>query len=118
MHITKDELETLDTILFEQGNICTKAEFTKAYGEQLLGKFTRSIVGLDVQAAKLVFEDILNNQTLNAQQIRSMETKITYLHVKVIMNHLCYLKNLLNILIRKELQVYSKFKVPQKLFHL
>jgi type I restriction enzyme R subunit len=80
--ITKGELETLDKMLSEQGSIGTKAEFTKAYGEQPLGKFIRSIVGLDVQAAKLAFAEILNNQTLNAQQIRFMDKIINYLNVK------------------------------------
>jgi type I restriction enzyme R subunit len=80
--ITKGELEALDHMLFEQGTLGTKAEFTKAYGEQPLGKFIRSIVGLDVQAAKLAFAEILNNQTLNAQQIRFMDTIINYLNVK------------------------------------
>lgn len=80
--ITKGELETLDRMLFEQGTLGTKAEFTKAYGEQPLGKFIRGIVGLDVQAAKMAFAEILNNQTLNAQQIRFMDTIINFLTVK------------------------------------
>lgn len=80
--ITKGELETLDRMLFEQGSLGTKAEFTKAYGEQPLGKFIRGIVGLDVQAAKMAFAEILNNQTLNAQQIRFMDTIINFLTVK------------------------------------
>ena len=80
--ITKGELETLDRMLFEQGTIGTKAEFTKVYGEQPLGRFIRSIVGLDVQAAKLAFAEILNNQTLNAQQIRFMDAVINFLNVK------------------------------------
>jgi len=84
--VTKAELETLDKMLFEQGTIGTKAEFTKAYGEQPLGKFIRSIVGLDVQAAKLAFAEILNNQTLNAQQIRFMDTIINFLNVKGIID--------------------------------
>lgn len=80
--ITKAELEALDRMLFEQGTLGTKAEFIKAYGEQPLGKFIRSIVGLDVQAAKLAFAEVLNNQTLNAAQIRFMDTIINYLNVK------------------------------------
>jgi type I restriction enzyme R subunit len=59
-----------------------KAELTKAYGEQPLGKFIRSIVGLEVQAAKLAFAEILNNQTLNAPQIRFMDTIINFLNIK------------------------------------
>ncbi|MBP6610561.1 MAG: DEAD/DEAH box helicase family protein [Paludibacter sp.] len=80
--ITKGELETLDRMLFEQGSLGTKAEFTKAYGEQPLGKFIRGIVGLNVQAAKTAFSEILNNQTLNAQQIRFIDTIINFLTVK------------------------------------
>lgn len=84
--ITKKELETLENMLFEQGTFGTKQDFIKAYGEQPLGKFIRSIVGLDVQAAKLAFSEILNNQTLNSQQIRFIDTIINYLNVKGIIN--------------------------------
>ena len=80
--ITKAELESLDKMLFEQGTMGTKAEFTKAYGDRPLGKFIRSIVGLEVQAAKLAFAEILNNQTLNAQQIKFIDTIINFLTVK------------------------------------
>lgn len=80
--ITKAELQALDSMLFEQGSMGTKEEFTNAYGEQPLGKFIRNIVGLDAQAAKLAFADILNNQTLNAQQIRFMDAIINFLTVK------------------------------------
>jgi len=80
--ITKAELQALETMLFDQGSIGTKAEFKKAYGEQPLGKFVRSILGLDAQAAKLAFAEILINKTLNAQQIRFMDTIINFLNVK------------------------------------
>jgi len=79
--ITKVEIQELERMLFEQGSIGTKEEFIKAYGEQPLGKFVRSIIGLDVQAAKLAFGEILNNQTLNAQQIRFMDAIINFLTV-------------------------------------
>lgn len=79
--ITKDELQSLELMLFEQGSLGTKAEFTNAYGDQPFGKFIRSIVGLEVQAAKLAFAEILNNQTLNAKQIRFMDTIINFLNV-------------------------------------
>lgn len=80
--ITKGDLRELERMLFEQGTIGTKDEFIKAYGEQPLGKFIRSIIGLDVQAAKLAFGEILNNQTLNTQQIRFMDAIINFLNVK------------------------------------
>ncbi|MBB3839839.1 type I restriction enzyme R subunit [Runella defluvii] len=80
--ITQAELESLDQLLFEQGNLGTKEEFTKAYGKQPLGKFIRSIVGLDIQAAKLAFAEILSHQTFNAQQIKFIDTIINFLTVK------------------------------------
>lgn len=47
-----------------------------------LGKFNRGIWGLDVNAAKLAFGEILSSQTLNSQQIRFMDTLINFFSVK------------------------------------
>lgn len=80
--ITNSELEALEKMLFDQGEMGTKEEFTKAYGEQPLGKFIRGILGLDINAAKLAFGEILNQQTLNSQQIRFMDTLINFFSVK------------------------------------
>jgi type I restriction enzyme R subunit len=82
VQITKSELEALEKMLFEQGELGTKEEFKKAFGEQPLGKFIRGIVGLDANAAKLAFGEILSGQTLNSQQIRFMDTIINFLTVK------------------------------------
>jgi type I restriction enzyme R subunit len=82
IQITNTELEALEKMLFEQGALGTKEEFIKVYGEQPLGKFIRSILGLDVNAAKLAFGEILSRQTLNSQQIRFMDTLINFLSVK------------------------------------
>lgn len=80
--ITKTELQELERIFFEQGEIGTKENFIKAYGAQPLGRFIRSIIGLDVNAAKTAFSEVLNNQTFNTQQIRFIDTIINYLTVK------------------------------------
>lgn len=77
--ITKLELQELERMMFEQGSVGTKTEFIKAYGNQPFGKFIRSILGMEVTAAKLAFGEILNNQTLNAKQIRFMDLIINYL---------------------------------------
>jgi len=82
IQITKDELGELERMLFNQGEVGTKEEFVKAFGEQPLGKFIRSIVGLDTSAAKLAFGEILGGQTLNSQQIRFMDTMINFFTVK------------------------------------
>ncbi len=80
--ITAGEMEVLEKMLFEQASdIGTREQFEKAYGEQPLGKFIRSIVGLDVTAAKAVFSGFINTPALNAQQIRFVNTIIQYLTV-------------------------------------
>lgn len=78
IQITHSELEELEKKLFEQGSLGTKDEFVKAYGEQPLGKFIRKIIGLDANAAKLAFGEILKNKTLNSQQIRFIDTIINF----------------------------------------
>lgn len=80
--ITKSELEELEKMFYDQGEVGSKEEFVKAYGEQPLGKFIRSIVGLDANAAKLAFGSILSSQTPNSQQIRFMDTIINFFTVK------------------------------------
>jgi type I restriction enzyme R subunit len=82
IQITKSELMELEKMLFAQGEIGTKEEFIKAFGEQPLGKFIRGIVGLETNTAKQAFGEILSGQTLNSQQIRFMDTIINFFSVK------------------------------------
>ncbi len=82
VQITEVELNDLDRMLFDQGTLGTKEEFVKVYGEKPLGVFIRSIVGLDINAAKMAFGEILNNKTLNTQQIRFMDTVINFFSVQ------------------------------------
>lgn len=86
MPITRQELDGLETMLFKQGTIGTREEFVRVYGEKPLGRFVRSILGLDINAAKQVFGEILNNQTLNATQIRFINKIIDYLAVNGIID--------------------------------
>ena len=78
VQITHSELEELEKMLFDQGSLGTKAEFIKTFGEQPLGKFIRNIMGLDANAAKLAFGEVLINKTLNSQQIRFIDTIINF----------------------------------------
>ena len=82
IQITQSELDELDRMLFEQGNLGSRDEFTRAYGEKPLGAFIRSIVGLDANAAKNAFSTMLEGKTLNAQQIRFMDKVINFFTVK------------------------------------
>lgn len=79
--VTLSELETLEKMLFEQGEIGDREQFEKVYGQQPLGKFIRSIVGLDVEAAKAAFARFINAPAMNPQQIRFVDTIINYLTV-------------------------------------
>ena len=79
--VTTSELRELERMLFEQGDLGTKETFIKAYGDQPLGKFIRSIIGLDMSAAKDAFAVVLQNHNFNTQQIRFIDTIISFLNV-------------------------------------
>ena len=79
--ITSSELNELEKMLFDQGEIGNREQFEQVYGTQPLGKFIRSIVGLDTSAAKVAFSKFINSPALNSQQIRFVDTIIQYLSV-------------------------------------
>lgn len=79
--LTSSELKALNKMLFEQGELESKEKFEEAYGVQPLGKFIRSIVGLEVSAAKEALSKFINSPALNAQQIRFLDTIIQFLSV-------------------------------------
>lgn len=77
--ITASELKELEKMLFEQGDLGTHEQFVNAYGDQPLGSFIRSIVGMDQEAANAAFTGFINNPSLNASQIRFVNMIIQYL---------------------------------------
>jgi type I restriction enzyme R subunit len=77
--ITASELNQLEKMLFEQGDLGTHEQFIKAYGEQPLGTFIKSIVGMDLTAANTAFSSFINNPSINASQIRFLNLIIQYL---------------------------------------
>ncbi|RYG30153.1 MAG: type I site-specific deoxyribonuclease, partial [Chitinophagaceae bacterium] len=79
--ITKKELEELERLLFSIDTAATKEALEKVTGKQPLAKFIRSILGLDVNAAKEAFSIFLNGQQLNATQLHFINTIIDYLSV-------------------------------------
>jgi type I restriction enzyme R subunit len=82
IQITQGELDVLQEMLYEQGDLGTKEQLTQVLGEEPLGRFIRSIVGLEMNAAKDAFGKILSGQTLNSQQIRFMDMLINFFNVK------------------------------------
>ncbi|HEY6975567.1 MAG TPA: DEAD/DEAH box helicase family protein [Chitinophagaceae bacterium] len=79
--ITKTELEELERLLFSIDKSGSKEMLEKATDGKPLGKFIRSILGLDINAAKEAFSEFLNNKNLNADQIHFINTIIDYLSV-------------------------------------
>jgi type I restriction enzyme R subunit len=77
--ITAEELQVLENMLFDGEERGTKEAFQKEYGEQPLGKFIRSILGLETDAAQKAFSEFLNSGSLSANQITFIQNIISYL---------------------------------------
>ncbi|MEN8134461.1 MAG: DEAD/DEAH box helicase family protein [Thermodesulfobacteriota bacterium] len=77
--ITQMEINTLEGILFDGDERGTKQDYLAEYGDQPLGKFIRSIVGLDIKSANEAFADFLQAGNLRADQMTFLNNIITYL---------------------------------------
>jgi type I restriction enzyme R subunit len=84
--ITQEELAYLEELLFEQGSLGSREQFTKAYGEQGIGRFIRSVLGMEASAARQAFGELLIGQTLNSQQIRFMDVLLNFFTVQGVMD--------------------------------
>lgn len=77
--ITPMELELLESFLFNE-ELGTKEEYEREYGEQPLGKFIRSIVGLDIETVNQLFSNFIEDKNLKPVQITFIQTLINYLN--------------------------------------
>jgi len=77
--ITAKELKLLEEILFNGEERGTRADFVKEFGEEPLGVFIRSIIGLDVKAAQDAFSDFLQAGSLRADQMTFIQNIISFL---------------------------------------
>lgn len=77
--ITAAELKHLEDILFDQSVLGTREDFIREYGEQPLGKFVRSILGMDIQAANAAFAEFLQSGKLDAGQMTFIGNIISFL---------------------------------------
>jgi type I restriction enzyme, R subunit len=80
--ISTTDIAALEKIMFEGGDLGTKADFENEYGHQPLGVFIRSIVGLDRKAVNDAFNYFLKSGNLTANQIRFIDSIIDYLSEK------------------------------------
>lgn len=76
--ITHYELNLLEKMLFE-GDLGTEADYRKEYGELPLGKFIRSLLGLDKAAANQLFSGFIQTGNLSADQITFINNIIGFL---------------------------------------
>jgi len=77
--ITSKELTLLEEILFDGDERGTREDFVKEFGEEPLGVFIRSIIGLEVKAAQNAFAEFLQTGSLRADQMTFIQNIITYL---------------------------------------
>ncbi len=79
--ITSAELTALEQILFDGDERGTVEVFKKEFGDEPLGVFIRSIIGLDITAAQQAFSEFLTTGNLKADQMTFIQNIITYLTV-------------------------------------
>lgn len=77
--ITSKELTLLEEILFDGDERGTREDFIKEFGEEPLGVFIRSIIGLEVMAAQHAFAEFIRAGSLRADQMTFIQNIITYL---------------------------------------
>jgi type I restriction enzyme, R subunit len=78
--ITDYEIQELQRILFDGSDRGTYEKFKEVYGDQPLGRFIRSIVGLDIGAAQTAFSEFLQSGNLKADQIKFLDNIIQHLN--------------------------------------
>ena len=77
--ITKQELNSIEEMLFTESVAGTKQQFVDHYGEKPLGEFIRSITGLEQSAVNEAFAGFLQVGELRADQMTFVNTIISYL---------------------------------------
>ncbi len=75
--LTHVDVESLEEILWKE--VGTKEDYEKEYGQKPLGEFVRSIVGLDMNAAKEAFSEFLENMNLDSRQIYFVNQIVEYI---------------------------------------
>lgn len=71
------DIKYLEDILW--GEIGSKEDYEKEYGQKPLGELVREIVGLDMNAAKIAFSDFLMKYNLDTNQIYFVNQIIEYI---------------------------------------
>lgn len=75
--LTGGDVKSLEEILW--GELGTREDYEKEYGEKPLGEFVRGIVGLDMNAAKEAFSEYSNESGLDSRQIYFVNQIVEYI---------------------------------------
>lgn len=75
--LTHLDVESLEEILWKE--VGTKEDYEREYGQKPLGEFVRSIVGMEMNAAKEAFSEFLDNTSLDSRQIYFVNQIIEYI---------------------------------------
>ncbi|WP_430972972.1 DEAD/DEAH box helicase family protein [Sunxiuqinia rutila] len=83
--LTSAELQVLEKLVFEDSQIGSKDDYIKNYGEQPLGKFIRSLLGLEEEAVQQAFSEFIDTGNLRAEQIQFIRTIVTHFKINGIL---------------------------------
>ena len=75
--LTKEDVSELEELLWKQ--LGSKEDYEKQCGNKPLGAFVRSIVGMDMNAAKEAFSEYLNDVNLDERQIYFVNQIVEYI---------------------------------------
>ncbi len=79
--LTSAELAELEKLVFIDSKLGTKEDFVKNYGEQPLGKFIRSILGLEEEAVQKAFSEFIDTGNLRVEQIQFIRTIVSHFKI-------------------------------------
>ncbi len=77
--VSATDIKALEDLLFAEGAIIPREEYTRIYGDKPVGLLVRSIIGLDRNAAKQAFAELLAKAPLHPDQISFLNEIIEYL---------------------------------------
>ncbi|MCW5878512.1 MAG: DEAD/DEAH box helicase family protein [Anaerolineales bacterium] len=77
--LSQIELDALELFFFEAGDVGSKDEFYRAFPNQELIPFIRSLVGLDRRSVRKAFEKFLDDKVYTANQIQFVHWVIEHL---------------------------------------
>ena len=75
--LTEDDVAELERILWSE--VGTKQDYEREIGSVPLGEFVRSVIGLDMTAAKAAFADYLDSTQLDSRQIYFVNQIVEYI---------------------------------------